>query len=223
MTKFHRVTSRRSGRVRGSLAGGLLVSLAACAGPLVASGTAPVPVPVLPGVPASPAVEAPAAPATPPNPAGSGVAAVNVEVTSVEFRPADHPEDAAVRYQLSLTAAGSSPVTVSLNHSEILAVPVGGSGSLTDFWVQWAAGAPGCPPGAKLPDFALRTSTVLTVMPGAPQSFVGFLNPADAEPDCARGGRARGRVDPAVSQVELTLPGLAGPAQPPARVTIERP
>jgi len=201
--------------------GAAVMVLSACVGPLRApAGSAG-------GVPAAPTGSPGALPEPIP---GRGLGgslpsgAPQVELRGVEFRPDDHPEDAAVRYTLHLANDGPAPVIVRMDHNKVRATDDAGR-PFEDFWSQAQRNnAAGCTcTGCRLPDFTRLTSLAVPLAPGASRDVMLYLNPVGAPGNCEKGGRARARVEPGTASIQVALPEISygfGPSEPLRGVTL---
>lgn len=144
-----------------------------------------------------------------PGPTRSG-RPLSIEASSVEFRPEDHPEDAAVLYRLHLVNTGPVPIVVGMDQDEIRGTDDQGN-EFEDFWSQAERNnADGCAcTSCRLPNFARLTNLTVPLGPGGSRDVDLYLNPVGASGDCQRSGRARSRVGPGTTSITLTLPDIS--------------
>ena len=175
-----------------------LLLLTACAAPLPGAD------PRLPG--AAPATGDAGLRDRASSPPGSARAPLTLQVVGVEFRPEPHAEDAAVRYDVRITNTGGSDVRVDMDLDRLRARDDRG-GQYVDYWSHAERNNQTCScPGCRVPDFARLTRVTAMLSPGASEDVRLYLNRADAPGDCQRSGRARSRIPPGTTRIEVVLP-----------------
>jgi hypothetical protein len=140
------------------------------------------------------------------SPPGSNRGRLSFQVTGTEFRPEPHPEDAAVRYDVRITNTGGSEVRVDMDLDGLRARDDLG-GEYVDYWSHAERNNQACScPGCRMPDFSRLTRLTMSLPPGGYRDAILYLSRADARGDCQRSGRARSRIAPGTTRIDVVLP-----------------
>jgi hypothetical protein len=126
-----------------------------------------------------------------------------LQIVDVEIRPTDHPENAAIKYNLRFINTSPRPVQVEMNLADIQGIDPQGA-TYGDYWVlanRFAtAQCANRPTGARY-----QEQLVIQLPAQGVKQFDFYLGRSDAEGSCAEHGAARSRVPIGAAFVDVQI------------------